>query len=106
MTATICKTIETIVIRPLLEDAIAAGYTLGVDDGEEIVIRDCTDPAAILDKLFSVGEEHILFYRGQRKAGWVFLVHGNSGWDVVSDYSTNLEPIMARCAAEADRLSE
>ena len=26
--------------------------------------------------------------------GWVFFVWGNSGWDCVSDYTTNFEPLL------------
>ena len=32
------------------------------------------------------------------------LIYGNDGWDVVNDYTTNLEPLLAGATAEADRL--
>jgi hypothetical protein len=34
--------------------------------------------------------------------GWVRFVYGNDGWDVVSDYTTNLEPHMKN----ADKLAD
>jgi hypothetical protein len=92
------KQIETRIIGLLIDDAIAAGYTLGVWDGQETVLKHSTDKAVIFDKLFSVGEEHLLVYKDKKRVGAVFLVHGNGG-DVVADYSSSLEPIMKRCNA-------
>jgi hypothetical protein len=34
--------------------------------------------------------------------GWVLFIYGNDGWDVISDYTCNLEPIMG----PANELSE
>lgn len=93
--------VERQIIRRLVLDAFSAGYLISVDNGEEeFTIMDRVKP--VLDACFSVDEEHLHFYKDGRKVGWVFLVYGNSGYDVISDYSTNLEPIMAG----ADRLTE
>ncbi len=36
-------------------------------------------------------------YDGQPSLGWVYLVYGNDGYDVVNDYTTNLDELfMAR----------
>lgn len=105
MTRAIRELAETQVILPFVEDAVAAGYTLGVYDGEEQVLPPTSDPPAVMAALFSVDEEYITVCRGGKPVGWVYLVHGNGGWDVVSDYTTNLAPLMARSIAAADRLS-
>ena len=34
--------------------------------------------------------------------GWVYLVFGNDGWDVISDYTTNLEFLMGEALKISD----
>jgi len=41
-----------------------------------------------------------------KMVGWVRLIYGNDGWDVVNDYTTNLETLMAGATALADKLEE
>ncbi len=36
--------------------------------------------------------------------GWVRFIYGNDGWDVISDYTTNLEPVMKLVQPLIDRL--
>jgi hypothetical protein len=47
--------------------------------------------------MFKTDQEHIRVFRDNEQIGWVFFVYGNDGWDVVNDYTTNLEFIM-QCA--------
>ncbi len=37
--------------------------------------------------------------------GWVYIVLGNDGWDVISDYHANLEKFMPKTLALAKELS-
>jgi len=94
--------IERKIALAFIDDAIKAGYSITVNDGESKPIQKSTDRKAILDAMFSVGEEHLILYRDDVKAGWVQFVCGSSGWDVISDYSTNLEPLMTN----ANKISE
>lgn len=42
--------------------------------------------------MFSTDEEFLYAYDSDGKhVGWVHLVYGNSGWDVISDNTNNLE---------------
>lgn len=85
--------LERQVAVALISAGLAAGYTIAVDDGEE-EFPQMTDQDAILEKMFSVDEERLQFYKDGEWYGSVFLVYGNDGWDAVCDYSTKLEHIM------------
>ena len=100
--------IEREIAEAVIKSAIAAGYSLGVHDGEEITIHHSTDAAAILAAMFTTDEDRLFVYKqdgpqGKRDwFGWALFIYGNDGWDVVNDYTANLDPIMA----EADALAE
>jgi len=100
------RTIERMIVRKVIADALAAGFALDVYDGGEFVLTRSTDPAAILAAMFSTDEDY-LHYRappeGPRK-GWVRFTYGNGGSDVVSDYTTNLEPVMKGASLLADAI--
>jgi hypothetical protein len=38
-----------------------------------------------------------------KEFGWVRFIYGNGGWDVINDYTTNLEPWMTNVDAIADQ---
>lgn len=93
---------ERQIARQIIDDGIAAGYTIDVDDGGAIVLKRSVDPEAILAAMFSTDGDKLIFNDGDRRKGSVWFVYGNSGWDVVADYSLSLEHIMAN----ADKLSD
>lgn len=47
------------------------------------------DDEATLDDLFACDESFLLVHHEARQAGSVFLVFGNDGWDVISDWTAN-----------------
>lgn len=55
--------IERQIIVALVEDALAAGYALGVNDGEETTLKRCTDEAAIFAALSTTDEDYLLYWR-------------------------------------------
>ncbi|BAR61882.1 hypothetical protein NK6_8735 [Bradyrhizobium diazoefficiens] len=93
---------ERKIARQIIDDGIAAGYTIDVYDGEETVLKRSIDPEAIIAAMFSTDSDMLIFHEGDRRKGSVWFVYGNTGWDVVADYSTSLEPIMTG----ADKLSD
>lgn len=97
--------IEKKIVARIISDAIRAGYSLSVNNGEEIVIRKSRDKAAILAEMFSVDTEHLVYHKDGVRQGSVFLVYGNDGWDVICDYTTNLDPILRGAMRLGDRLS-
>lgn len=81
------QTIALTVAQVLLD----AGFSLGVNDGEEVTIHHSKNIEDIKDKLFTTDEDYLYVYRkgnpkDVRPDGWVRLVYGNDGWDVISDY--------------------
>lgn len=105
MSVVMRQRVERIIVRKIIAVAFANGYRLGVHDGEELVLKDSDNRKDILGAMFSVDEEHMLFYKDGVKCGWVYMIYGNSGWDVVSDHSTNLEEVLLPVFALADKYS-
>lgn len=98
MTGSIMREIEEQIIRRLVQDSMDAGYRIGVDDGcqeGKLVLEPTTKVDEVMAALFSVDEEHLIYIDEEgKRVSWVFLVHGNSGWDVISDHGTRLEHVM------------
>lgn len=93
------------IARKAAEALIAAGFTVGVNDGEETVLKRSTDMGAIVAALFSSDEDYLLAYDAAgKKVGWVYLVYGNSGYDLISDYSVNLTDALRPAENYAERL--
>jgi hypothetical protein len=94
--------IELKIIKTFLEDAAKEGYYFTVDNGEEIILRTTQDIPLVMANVRSVDDELLYFSKKEghkdyaKMFGWVRLVYGNSGWDVITDNTTNLEPIMER----------
>jgi hypothetical protein len=89
--------IERAIIERIVTDAISVGYAISVNDGEETTLRRSRDTSAIMAAMMTTDEDRLLIHRpsAERYFGWVYLVYGNDGWDVVNDYTTNLESLMA-----------
>ena len=90
--------------RKIVIAAINAGFSVGVNDGEETVLKHSRNVNEIMRALFSTDEDYLLIYKDQKKAtdhfGWVYLIYGNGIDDVVNDYSTNLDPIFMEAINE------
>lgn len=91
--------VERCIIDHLIANMLAASAKLGVNDGEETTLQRSSGPAAIKAAMFTTGEDYLLVWPAgshsqQRHTGWVHLIYGN-GEDVISDYSTNIEALVA-----------
>jgi len=102
--------IETRIVKKTVADLLAKGYELAVHDGEEWHKRT-TDAAKLHKALMETDQDRLFVYKadgpkGRRDwFGWVFFVYGNDGWDVINDYTTNLEADLTEVNALADSLS-
>jgi hypothetical protein len=95
--------LERKIVRKIAQAMLAAGYSVSVDNGEER-FEPSRKLSEILDRCFSVDEEHLIAYRADgSRVGFVFLVYGNSGFDVVNDYSMALEELMDPINEYADK---
>ena len=110
--------VEDKIVRQFVKDALAKGYLLavslerGYDIDEMLIASD--DENKIMEAAFAGDECHIFVQRkddlpvedGQVvSAGYVYCVFGNDGWDVISDYSTNLEELLTEANKIADHYS-
>lgn len=97
--------VERRICRRIILDALQQGYTIKVYDGEEM-FGPFNKVKPILDAMFSVDEEHLLFYKDGKKVGWAFLIYGNA-CDVLSDHSDNeaTRQIVEGASKLADTLS-
>lgn len=100
---------QDIVIR-VIDAMLAAGYSLQTDilGGDARPAQPTKDRDSILSEMMAVDDEFLGVFdddpEDDRPIGWVRFVYGNDGWDVVSDYTTNLESILAPINQYADTL--
>jgi len=96
--------IEKKIARKFVKVALANGYTISVDNGgDECELENSTDLRKIMAAMFATDEEHLLLTKDGKRVGWVYFVYGNDGWDVIADYTTNLESLMPEVDKLADR---
>lgn len=97
--------VERQIARRVVLDAIAAGYALNIDNGGEGV--ELPTPSIkvkeVLGAMFAADDDRLMFYKGGKYVGWVLFIYGNDGYDVVSDYTVNLESVMKGASALADK---
>lgn len=94
--------IEKKIVRAFCLAAMDAGYTCQINNGD-----DETGPFSnltlALKHLFLTDQDVITLYdHFGKQSGWAHMVYGNDGWDVIHDYSINVESLMA----EPHRISE
>ncbi len=96
--------VEKKIVRRMVSDLLRAGFVLNVDNGGE----DMELPAptglkkVIMDTMMQTDDDRLYVYsltQGEMKqpsyVGWVQFIYGNDGYDVISDYTVNLESHMA-----------
>jgi len=86
------KEIVTAVIAALLK----AGYAITVYNGEDEEIKKSTDQISILAAMFTTDEDHLIVYKQGKRSGFVTFIYGNDGYDVIHDYTTNLESVIGK----------
>lgn len=108
------QNIERMVAARVIDAALAAGYAVSVFDGEETPLKCSRDKDAILAAMFSTDEDYLLLHRPwgdgdpvpetrheREHFAWIRCIYGNCGWEVVNDWTTNIDalmdPIIAWC---------
>lgn len=107
--------VERRIIKATVADLLAAGYLVQVsyERGYDLEHKPSLDLDEVMGYVQACDEEHLMVYdqneisqEDDRAGSWVYLVYGNDGWDVVSDYTTDLEEALKGSLALADKLSE
>ena len=96
--------IERRIARKIIQSALATGYAVSINDGEETTVKRSRKLAPCMRALFTTDEDRIyLHHDGNESAfSWIYLVYGNDGWDVINDYTTNIENLLKPVFAYAD----
>jgi hypothetical protein len=108
------ETERQIVVR-LVDSLLDAGYSVGVHDGEEHVLRPCRSRSEIFAAMSTTDEDYLIFERevhpgnlrlvhgtpvvDTKVCGWIRLIYGN-GCDVLSDYTTNIDESVLKPALD------
>lgn len=86
--------VEGKICRKLVCHALAHGYAVSVNDGEEWVVKKSTSLSEVMNALFTTDMDYIRFYAisanhtaVEKRIGQVTLIYGNDGNDVMSDWS-------------------
>lgn len=95
---------ERQIARKIIEDAITAGYTIDVYDGGDFPLKDSADIEMILGAMFSTDSDKLYLCKGGKSVGWVFLVYGECGWDVICDHTMNIESVLSGALKLSDEL--
>jgi hypothetical protein len=74
----------------LVRECLKRGFRVSVFDGEETTVRGSSKHMEIMGALFTTDEDilRISTPTGIQR-GSFYLVYGNDGYDVISDYSAN-----------------
>jgi hypothetical protein len=102
--------VERLIARRIILDALHAGYGININNGgdQEELSEPSRNIKEILAAMFATDDEYIYIYRKEdekwKQIGWVYLVYGNGGWDVVSDYTAYLDKL--GLMKGADKISE
>lgn len=87
--------VERKIAKLTIEVLLKAGFSLGVNDGEEQVLSFSKDAREVFEAMFTTDEDLLLIFEPARDPNdadkrpdmWVRFVYGNDGWDVIADYS-------------------
>ncbi|MCE9984182.1 hypothetical protein LZ656_17560 [Leclercia adecarboxylata] len=103
--------IEQQIARAAVKSLASAGYKISVFDGEAFALAKTDDVSAILDAMFCTDGDVLYVYtpptannESWERIGFVELIYGNSGWDVISDHSSSLESVLHSANALAEKL--
>ena len=91
--------IERAIVKTIIQDALDLGYVVMHHNGEEATITvhpsDDREKAVsdIMDEIRQCDEERLIFSDPEdwpgKNVGFVFLVYGNDGYDVICDHTDN-----------------
>jgi hypothetical protein len=76
------------IVRRLVRKALERKWQISVHDSEEWTLKRSTSFDDVMAALFTTDADTLLFRDAENTAvGKVFLVYGNAGYEVISDYS-------------------
>ena len=95
---------ENLIMQAVISAFVNAGFVIQIDNGGEAdeLLGPFTDGTEIFNNMRQADEDVLRIYTEEGKLrGFVQFVYGNSGWDVIADYTTSLQQYLT----EADNLA-
>jgi len=109
--------IETQIVKHIINEAIKAGYSISIFNGEEYTINQSNNPSAIINAMGSTDQDIMHLdkldkYMGNKYIGFVSIMYDceynnlmyNNGYDVIHDYSESLTDFMSPVETFAESL--
>lgn len=96
--------IERAIAVKVIDAALDSGYTVSVDDGEAVTVKESTDKEEILGAMFTTDEDYLYIHRPEGDKAFVRFVYGNDGYDVIADNSCSLEEMLKPATELADKI--
>jgi hypothetical protein len=99
------QNIEKRIVLSLIDELLAQGFFLSVYDGEE-TSKPSRDKEAIVKAIMETDEDYLYAHRSEKKEwfGWIRLVYGNDGYDVMSDATVNMDALIPKTLAIVNEL--
>lgn len=101
--------IERRIVSSLVHEFGEQGFTFLIDDGDNSEYIPANSESSALDALMNTDEDQLGIVDPKvskiRPIGWIKLTYGNDGWDVMSDWHTNLDQYMPKTLALVEELS-
>lgn len=105
MSMKLIREIERKIAKQVIDDCLAAGCILEInhddDESETISIKDSSE--ATLDEFFACDQEQLYVDLPNGRKGSVLFIFGNDGYDVISDYTVNMEELLTNANRLADQ---
>jgi hypothetical protein len=107
--------IERAIIRRAVTDILTADdtRTISVHDGAAIAQQRTRDISIIMAAIMSTGEDVLYVYHiptvadaGVARLGWLKLIYGNGGYDVMADHTINIGESLQGASELADTLCD
>ena len=99
--------IELKLVNALIRRAKEFKYDFFIYEEDTIDSLVATSPKEFKTELFNLDDATLIVIREDNiQMGWIKLVFGNDGYDLISDYTTNLEDFLKPINEYADKLEE
>lgn len=102
----VTRDMEIRIINSVIDECIKQGLYLSVNDGEEHFARTNVK-ATLIDQLMNTDEDRLYLHltaTSKGSIGALYLVYGESGWDVICDYHVSVEKYIPQTLQLVDDL--
>lgn len=97
------NTQETLIAQAIVDDALKAGLSVTIFDGEEYMLHKSKERTSILRTMRGTDMDTLTFYDNGERVGSVWLIYGN-GCDLICDYTAQHR--MDELLERANRISD